>query len=100
MINQLSPVERKEDGVWNEINMFKQQPTTTTIIPLLRKFIYLAKKSTEGFRFKSLNEQSMSLLGDVCHFSLKNEFSQNKTVIIFIHRSFNNSNRADKKLLG
>ena len=81
-LNQLSSFERKEDGIWNEnAPTSKAPPTITTIIPLVKKFIYLAKKSTEIFRFKSLTEKSMTLLGDACHFSLNNEFTKKQKTV-------------------
>lgn len=54
----------------------------TALIPILKKFIYLLKKSTEAFRFKSLTEYGVSLINDQAYcFS---DFSKKQTTkVIF-----------------
>ena len=70
--------EKKED----DIHLKKDEPpkiSETIIIPLLRKFIFHLKKSTEGFRYKSIDENGFFLLNDRTHFLIeKNSTSQVK----------------------
>ena len=42
--------------------------TKTVLLPLLRKFIYILKKETGFYKFKSLNENGFFLLNDKSHF--------------------------------
>lgn len=60
-----------------------EPPTRTTLLPLLKKFIYLMKKNTHFYKFKALTENAFSLLNDPCHFYVKKntrnvKFNKNK----------------------
>lgn len=45
----------------------------TVLLPLLRKFIYILKRETRFYKFKSLTEDGFALLNDNSYFSLKLE---------------------------
>jgi len=71
--NNLLFTEEREDS---KLKKSKEEAITTLsdtiIIPLLRKFIYHLKKSTEFFRFKSINENGFFLINDNSYFPYEN----------------------------
>jgi len=53
-------------------------PAKTTIIPLLKKFIFLLKRRTSFFKFNSLNEIGFSLINDKTYFPVLNDQKEAK----------------------
>lgn len=60
------PKEEPEIEVSSENNPNPKaiKPTKTVLLPLLRKFLYILKKETGFFKFKSLTETGFALLND------------------------------------
>ena len=63
----------------NHKTIIPVKPTKTVLLPLLRKFIYILKKETGFFKFKSLNENGFSLLNDNSYYPVGLE---TKTVLL------------------
>ena len=76
---RLNTPENEEEMVFDKVNIGSEMrigdenepPTRTTLLPLLKKFIYLMKKNTHFYKFKALTENAFSLLNDPCHFYVK-----------------------------
>lgn len=49
------------------------EPSKTTIIPILKKFIYVMKRTASFYKFQNLNDYGFSLLNDKSYFPLKIE---------------------------
>ena len=63
-VNQSPKVEVDLDSLFDKT----MKRTKTVLLPLLRKFIYILKKDTGFYKFKSLNENGFVLLNDKSHF--------------------------------
>lgn len=48
-------------------------PSKTTLIPLLKKFIFILKKSTSNFKFSLLDNNGFSLINDQSYFPISKE---------------------------
>ena len=66
--NRISNKERKDDDDVDKLSDKTIKTTKTVLLPLLRKFIYILKKETGFYKFKSLNESGFSLLNDSSHY--------------------------------
>jgi len=51
-------------GLNSEQKINDEPPTKTLLLPILKKFIYVLKKSTKFYKFKSLTENAYSLIND------------------------------------
>ncbi len=65
-----------------EIGRICEKPSESIIIPLIKKFIYILKKSTGFYKLKSMSEASFLLLNDLSHFSSKNDIKAKKVTIL------------------
>ena len=62
---------------------------STTLIPILKKFIYILRKATESFRFKSLTKSGLNLISDHAYFSSLHQTKKTKVFIkIFFFKYF------------
>lgn len=59
-----------------EMKVSGEDAAKTVLLPLLKRFIYILKKSTEKFKFDHLNENAFSLLGDQSHYFLTESSSR------------------------
>ena len=73
------PKEDRNMDISSDNNPKTIKPTKTVLLPLLRKFIYILKKETGFFKFKSLNENGFSLLNDNSYYPVGLE---TKTVLL------------------
>ena len=58
----------------------RHRGTVTTLIPILKKFLYMCKRNTEAFKFKVLTPNSYSLVNDLSVFPTEN----NAILVLFL----------------
>ena len=58
----------------------RHRGTVTTLIPILKKFLYMCKRNTEAFKFKILTPNSYSLVNDLSVFPTEN----NDKLVLFL----------------
>ena len=60
----------------------KHRDTLTTLIPSLKKFIYMCKKNTEFFKYHALTQNSFSLINDITVFPTERD---SKLVLFYLN---------------
>ena len=59
----------RNEGLFSEnINNRLERQPETMLIPLIKKFIFILKKPTAFFKFKSLSENAFSLINDQSYY--------------------------------
>ena len=68
-----------------DIDLYDQTIKTarTVLLPLLRRFIYILKRETGFYKFKSLTENGLALLNDNSYFSSSSLESKHVNYIFF-----------------
>ena len=65
--------EEENEESMQTINRICEKPSEAILIPLIKKFIYILKKSTGFYKLKSMTEASFLLINDLTYFTSKND---------------------------